>query len=31
MARWHQVFAVGPELQLALAKNNTLYGFLKVN
>jgi hypothetical protein len=31
MARWHQLFAVGPEVQLALAKNNTLDGFLKVN
>ena len=27
----NKVFAVGPEAQLALAKNNTLYGFLKVN
>jgi hypothetical protein len=27
----NKVFAVGPEVQLALAKNNTLYGFLKVN
>jgi hypothetical protein len=27
----NRVFAVGPEVQLALAKNNTLYGFLKVN
>jgi hypothetical protein len=26
----NKVFAVGPEVQLALAKNNTLYGFLKV-
>jgi hypothetical protein len=25
------VFALGPEVQLALARNNTLYGFLKVN
>jgi hypothetical protein len=27
----NKVFAVGPEVQLALAKNNTLYGFLRVN
>jgi hypothetical protein len=27
----NKVFAVGPEAQLALAKNSTLYGFLKVN
>ncbi len=27
----NKVFALGPEVQLALAKNNTLYGFLKVN
>ena len=27
----NKVFAVGPEVQLALAKNNTLYGFLKVS
>jgi hypothetical protein len=27
----NKVFAVGPEVQLALARNNTLYGFLKVN
>jgi hypothetical protein len=27
----NKVFAVGPEVQLALAKANTLYGFLKVN
>ena len=27
----NRVFAVGPEVQLALARNNTLYGFLKVN
>jgi hypothetical protein len=27
----NKVFAVGPEVQLALAKSNTLYGFLKVN
>jgi hypothetical protein len=27
----NKVFAVGPEVQLALATNNTLYGFLKVN
>ena len=27
----NKVFAVGPEVQLALAKNSTLYGFLKVN
>ena len=27
----NKVFAFGPEVQLALAKNNTLYGFLKVN
>src|SRR4029453_17073583 len=27
----NKVFAVGPEVQLALAKNNTLYGFLKGN
>ena len=25
------MFAVGPEGQLALARTNTLYGFLKVN
>ena len=24
-------FALGPEVQLALARKNTLYGFLKVN
>jgi hypothetical protein len=27
----NKVFAVGPEVQLALARKNTLYGFLKVN
>ena len=27
----NKAFAVGPEVQLALAKSNTLYGFLKVN
>ena len=27
----NKVFALGPEAQLALAKNNTLYGFLEVN
>jgi hypothetical protein len=27
----NRVFAIGPEVQLALAKNNTVYGFLKVN
>jgi hypothetical protein len=27
----NKVFEVGPEVQLALARNNTLYGFLKVN
>jgi len=27
----NKVFAVGPEVQLALAKSNTLYGFLKVS
>ena len=27
----NKVFALGPEVQLALAKSNTLYGFLKVN
>jgi hypothetical protein len=27
----NKVFAVGPEVQLALARHNTLYGFLKVN
>jgi hypothetical protein len=27
----NKVFALGPEVQLALAKNNTLYGFVKVN
>jgi hypothetical protein len=27
----NKVFALGPEVQLALARNNTLYGFLKVN
>lgn len=27
----NKVFAVGPEVQLALAKNNTLYGFVKVS
>jgi hypothetical protein len=27
----NKVFAVGPEVQLALAKGNTLYGFLKVS
>ena len=27
----NRVFALGPEVQLALAKNNTLYGFVKVN
>jgi hypothetical protein len=27
----NKVLAVGPEVQLALAKGNTLYGFLKVN
>jgi hypothetical protein len=27
----NKVFAFGPEVQLALAKNNTLYGFVKVN
>ena len=27
----NKVFAVGPEAQLALAKGNTLYGFLKVS
>jgi hypothetical protein len=27
----NKVFALGPEVQLALAKNNTLYGFLKVS
>lgn len=26
-----RVFALGPEVQLALAKNNTIYGFVKVN
>jgi hypothetical protein len=26
----NKVFALGPELQLALAKGGTLYGFLKV-
>jgi len=25
----NKVFAVGPEVQLALAKNSTLYGFLR--
>jgi hypothetical protein len=27
----NKVFALGPEVQLALARDNTLYGFLKVN
>jgi len=27
----NKAFAVGPEVQLALAKNNTVYGFVKVN
>jgi len=27
----NKAFALGPEVQLALAKNKTLYGFLKVN
>jgi len=27
----NKVFALGPEVQLALAKSNTVYGFLKVN
>jgi hypothetical protein len=27
----NRVFAAGPEVQLALAKHNTLYGFLKMN
>jgi len=27
----NRVFALGPEVQLALAKNNTVYGFVKVN
>jgi hypothetical protein len=27
----NKVFALGPEVQLALARNNTLYGFVKVN
>jgi len=27
----NKVFGLGPEVQLALAKNNTLYGFVKVN
>ena len=27
----NKVFALGPEVSLALAKNNTVYGFLKVN
>lgn len=27
----NRVFAAGPEVQLALARKNTLYGFLKVN
>jgi hypothetical protein len=27
----NKVFAVGPEVQLALARKNTLYGFVKVN
>ena len=27
----NKVFALGPEVQLALARKNTLYGFLKVN
>ncbi len=27
----NRVFALGPEVQLALAKKNTLYGFVKVN
>jgi hypothetical protein len=27
----NRIFAVGPEAQLALAKNHTLYGFVKVN
>jgi hypothetical protein len=27
----NRVFALGPEVQLALAKSNTLYGFVKVN
>ena len=27
----NKVFALGPEVSLALAKNNTIYGFLKLN
>ena len=27
----NNVFALGPEVQLALAKDRTLYGFVKVN
>ena len=27
----NKVFALGPEVQFAIAKNNTVYGFLKVN
>jgi hypothetical protein len=27
----NKVFALGPEMQLALARNNTLYGFVKVS
>jgi hypothetical protein len=27
----NKVFALGPEMQLALAKSNTVYGFVKVN
>ncbi|HEY7188877.1 MAG TPA: transporter, partial [Vicinamibacterales bacterium] len=27
----NRVFALGPEVQLALAKSGTVYGFLKVN
>lgn len=27
----NKVFAIGPEVSLALAKGNTVYGFLKVN